>query len=218
MNRPVDVDGNPILQDRFGKRMFFNNRESEKDVFKQNIAVKSQKAERMKIQNLMAKKRENEYLGNVKTQYNIERCIDDQIKNLSKNELIQFNRMASKERNRQIQKLLDIKKQERYSFFPFNEGEKVEKKREEQKIQMTQELRDRTQQLNETQPLLNSHLRKCDLNNRSQITRSSNRSPSAINSNGLLTPVATRFGKKNSFHPSDTQSINDMMNKSMGRF
>lgn len=50
-------------------------------------------------------------------------------------------------------KLRDERKNENFSFFPFNEGEKVEKQRAEQKIVLNAEMRERSRQLSMTKPM-----------------------------------------------------------------
>ena len=80
---------------------------------------------------------------------------------------------------------------EKFSFFPFNEGESVEKKRAEQKVILNQEMRERSRQISQMPPVLSgSKTRENSITNRD--INSEQLSPSTqIGNNTFYSPLGS---------------------------
>ena len=85
---------------------------------------------------------------------------------------------------------LILENKEKFSFFPFNEGESVERKRAEQKIVLNQEMRERSRQIAQMPAVLSgSKTRENSINNRD--VNSEQLSPVAQTANMFYSPLGS---------------------------
>jgi len=205
-NRPLYVDGTPIQGDRFAKRMFFVNKQTEKDVFNANLAMISQKEEVKKVKTLVANEDEDEE----------ESLLENKVQQI-KEEYTAYNVSKAKEKQMLKSDAFHAKKKEKYSFFPFTEGEKVEKRRTDQKINLTKELRERSRQQKDSNTLSPTNKPRSKRN--SSFVKSNDQTPlSKFNRDEILSQNSGFSCLNSSFYPNGQRQAPESFNSSYPKF
>jgi hypothetical protein len=132
---------------------------------------------RNKMQSLLSTTHDQEYLEDTLALHNYEKLMEKQVKNRFKRDYTDFNVQISKNKHRQKQQAFDARKQEKFEFFPFNEGETVERNRAEQKKVLNQELRERSRQVENMPKLLSGKIQPRDLSTKKPRFQSETASP-----------------------------------------
>lgn len=143
-NRPLYVDGTPIQGARFAKRMFFRNKQTEKEVFDDNVVLIAEKEQRKQIQTLRDKT-EQAFAAKDYETMNEEARINFLKKIPTKEEYTAYNLNKARQKTQKEEEQFKAKQMEKYSFFPFTEGEGVEQRRAIEKINLNKELRESRQ-------------------------------------------------------------------------
>lgn len=205
-NRPLYVDGTPIQGDRFAKRMFFVNKQTEKDVFNANLAMISQKEKVKKVKTLAVNEDEDEE----------ESLLENKVQQI-KEEYTAYNVSKAKEKQMMKSVAFHAKKKEKYSFFPFTEGEKVEKRRTDQKINLTKELRERSRQQKDSNTLSQTNKPRSKRN--SSFVKSNDQTPlSKFNRDEILSQNADFSCLNSSFYPNGQRQAPESFNSSYPKF
>lgn len=157
------------------------------------------------------------YLSDIKQQEMVDRLHSLDNKQQFKKDYTDYNIDISKEKHKLQTQQLDERKNEKFSFFPFNEGERVEKQRAEQKSILNRELRERSRQINMPQLLSeNGQMRDKSAQNRLFVNSNEFIPQNSVEFDYVSTPLGSAaYGSPNRGNKPD---LPDSFKKTYPRF
>ena len=127
-----------------GKRVFFNKRLGSKDVLKHQLAQINYNLQKRENDYQNEKNQDKIVLKSIKDNLKKEEFKRKQFKDHFRDNYKMYNDNKQIENQNEKRMHSEAKKGEKYNFFPFTHGDEIEKKRITQKIQLTNELRNRS--------------------------------------------------------------------------
>lgn len=172
-----------------------------------------------KVLTLATNKNDREYLGDIQQQEEYEKMLEGYIRKKFKTEYTDFNVNINREKQQSQQKQFHARKQERFNFFPFTEGESVEQKRAEQKKLLNKELRERSRQIDKMPGLLSDARKTRDKSNGRMQLKSDDFSPANTSRiNALFSPPESAPNGNKTFYQGNEKDIVNAFNKSYPKF
>lgn len=126
-----------------GKRVFFTKRQNNKDVLQNQLEQITYNQQKKKNDHDNERKHDKELLKGIKENINKEEFKKRQFNDLFRTHYKMYNdnKRIENETNKNL--ALQSKNQEKYNYFPYTHGDEIEKKRRQQKDQLTEELREK---------------------------------------------------------------------------
>lgn len=131
-----------------GKKVFFDKRLDNKEVLNYQLEQINYKEQKKKNDHSNARDHDKDLIKTIKENINKEEYKKRQFTELFKTNYKMYNDNKRIDNEKAKKLVLESKKHDKYNFFPFTHGDEIEKKRIQQKHELTEELREKYSRVN----------------------------------------------------------------------
>ncbi|CDW83282.1 UNKNOWN [Stylonychia lemnae] len=194
----------PQVDFKFGKRVYVDNKMSNKDVLEIHLQQMRDKSDTKKFQKDNKLKEDNDFINFVQGQLRRDREKWLRAQEQMKQDFVDFNGQKKVAKQHQIQTQQSEKKYEQFNYFPFTYGEQIEKYRENL----------RHQQRNDLQEYMDNIKKQSSTSSNFNLTarKSYNRSNNESVNNPEMSPSQVTNGLNNSYNFNQQKMLNCLQN------